>query len=102
MTASRFVRSLRQQAGLTQADLARRSGLPRTAINAYESGSRVPRFDALSRIAEACGVRLGASVRPRLNIERNARELTQVLDLAEHLPHRRRPERLDYPTLMNS
>ena len=43
--------SLRQQAGLTQADVARRSGLPRTAINAYESGSRVPRFDALSRIA---------------------------------------------------
>lgn len=72
MTASRFVTSLRQQAGLTQADVARRSGLPRTAINAYESGSRVPRFDALSRIAEACGMQLGASVRPRLNLERNA------------------------------
>ncbi len=47
-------------------------------------------------------MQLGASVRPRLNLERNAGELAQVLDLAEHLPHRRRPERLDYPTLKDS
>lgn len=100
MSSARFVRSLRRQAGLTQSDLARRSGIARTAINAYESGSRVPRFDALARIAEACGLWLDTSERPQVDIERNAEHLADVLDLAEHLPRRRRAERLDYPTLM--
>jgi transcriptional regulator with XRE-family HTH domain len=87
------------QSGLSQAELARRSGLPRSVVNAYLKGSREPGTDALARLAAAGGFELRLGRRePPVDAERAGRILVQVLELAEALPFRPRPE-LDYPRL---
>jgi transcriptional regulator with XRE-family HTH domain len=93
-----LLRSVRARAGMSQAELARRSGVPRTVINAYERGARQPAADTLAQLLAAAGSELVARPAPRVNLERNARILEQVLDLAERLPARRRG-RLGFPPL---
>jgi transcriptional regulator with XRE-family HTH domain len=84
---------------LSQADLARRAGLPRSVVNAYLHGSREPGADALARLASAGGFELGLMRRkPPVDAERAGRILVQVLELAEALPFRPRPQ-LAYPRL---
>lgn len=88
-----------RQSGLSQAELARRAGLPRSVVNAYLHGRREPGVDTIARLAAAAGVEL--TVTPRkspLNHERAGRILVQVLELAEALPFRPRLE-LGYPRL---
>ncbi|MGE3619152.1 MAG: multiprotein-bridging factor 1 family protein [Acidimicrobiia bacterium] len=96
--AAVVLRAARLRAGLSQAELARRSGVPRTVVNAYERGQREPGADSVERLLAAAGIELGARVRPRVDLARNARILEQVLDLAEQLPTRRRG-RLAFPPL---
>lgn len=89
----------RRRAGVTQAELARRAGLPRSVVNAYERGHREPGTEALARLLAALGLRL--RVAPglrRVDEERAGRILEQVLDLAEALPTRRGGP-LRYPPL---
>jgi transcriptional regulator with XRE-family HTH domain len=86
----------RHRAQLSQAELARRAELPRSVLNAYERGKRQPGADALVAILAAAGFEL--SLEPRIDYERNARILSQVLDLAERLPWRPKKE-LRYPGL---
>jgi transcriptional regulator with XRE-family HTH domain len=81
---------MRTDRRLTQAELARRSGVPRTAINAYEAGRRVPTAATLLRLAEACDMRLDVVPRARLDLAGNDRQFQMALDLAEVLPTRRR------------
>ncbi len=57
--AMRFADNLarcRQQAGLSQHELATRAGLHRTAIGMLESGKRVPRVDTLVKLMRALAV----------------------------------------------
>lgn len=90
---------IKAQSGLSQAELGRRAGLPRSVVNAYLKGSREPGADALARLAAAGGFELQLSRRkPPVDAERAGRILVQVLELAEALPFRPRPE-LDYPRL---
>jgi transcriptional regulator with XRE-family HTH domain len=85
--------------GLSQAELARRAGLPRSVVNAYLRGHREPGADTLARLAAAGGFKLGVTQRKSpVDVERASRILVQVLDLAEALPFRPRPE-LNYPRL---
>jgi transcriptional regulator with XRE-family HTH domain len=95
--ASGLIREARRRAGVRQAELARRAGLPRSVLNAYERGRRQPSAAALVRIVGAAGLRLQltASI-AELDDQRASRILEQVLDLAEQLPNRRRG-RLAYP-----
>lgn len=95
--AARLLLLARRRAGLTQAELARRAGIPRSVLNAYERGRRQPGVDSLARILDAAGSSLRLS-RPveRPDPERAGRILAQVLDLAESLPSRRR-RTLPYP-----
>lgn len=87
------------RSGLSQAELARRAGLPRSVVNAYLRGSREPGADALARIAAAAGFRLDLVRRkPPVDPERASKILVQVLELAEALPYRPKPE-LGYPPL---
>jgi transcriptional regulator with XRE-family HTH domain len=90
---------IRTQSGLSQAELGRRAGLSRSVVNAYLKGSREPGADALARLAAAGGfeLRLGRRQSP-VDEERAGRILVQVLELAEALPFRPRPE-LGYPRL---
>lgn len=98
MDAAELLTTMRLRGGLSQSALARRSGIPRTSINAYERGHRIPTASTLLRLTEACGLTLVPVSRPPLDLERNAAVLEQVLDLAELLPTRRRGQ-LEYPAL---
>lgn len=92
--ASELLLRARREAGLSQAALARKANIPRSVLNAYERGRRQPGANALASILEAAGFEL--RLVPRIDLERNARILTQVLDLAWRLPWRPRPT-LTYP-----
>lgn len=97
--AGRLVGEVRRQSGFSQAELARRAGLTRSVVNAYERGHRQPGVDALARIAAAAGMQLRVEPAPHVvDPVRAGRILEQVLDLAEALPHRRRGA-LEYPPL---
>lgn len=96
-----MVDEIRARSGLSQAELARRAGLPRSVVNTYVRGNREPGADTLARLAAAGGFELGLVSRaPGVDKERAGRLLVQVLELAEALPFRPRPE-LDYPRLAN-
>jgi transcriptional regulator with XRE-family HTH domain len=98
--AGELIGEIRGRSGLTQAELARRTGIQRSVLSAYEHGRRQPAVAALVRIASAAGLelRLGPSS-DRAQLVRAAKTLVQVLDLAEQLPYRPRPE-LAYPPLI--
>lgn len=98
-TAPAIIESALRSSGLSQAELARRAGLPRSVLNAYVRGTREPGTEALARLVSAAGrkLRTDAAVR-ELDLERAGRLLVQVLELAEALPARRRG-RLLFPPL---
>lgn len=87
-SAQRLLLDARRAAGLSQAALARKAGIPRSVLNAYERGNRQPGADAFASILRAAGFELRLA--PRIDYERNARVLAEVLDLAERLPWRPR------------
>jgi transcriptional regulator with XRE-family HTH domain len=97
--AGELIREIRRESGLRQAELARRAGLSRSVVSAYEHGHRQPGVDALAGLAAAAGLelRVGPSSAP-VSPLRAGRILAQVLDLAEALPGRRRGP-LEYPSL---
>lgn len=55
-TLGRRLRSLRLAAGLTQAELARRTGIHRPNIARVEAGRHTPSLETLARLAQAIGV----------------------------------------------
>src|SRR5207253_7235206 len=99
MSTAAVVAKLPQQSGLSQAELARRAGLPRSVLNAYLHRHREPGADVLLRIASAGGARLEVEKRkPPVDPRRAGKILTQVIGLAEALPYRPRAE-MAYPPL---
>lgn len=99
MSAAALVADVLAQSGLSQAELARRAGLPRSVLNAYLKGHREPGADALLRLAAAGGVKLEIERRkPPVDPVRAGEILTQVLGLAEALPFRPRAE-IPHPPL---
>jgi len=93
------VKEILRRSGLSQAELARRAGMPRSVVNAYVHGKREPGADALARLAAAGGLKLALTPRkPPVDADRASKILVQVLELAEALPFRPRPE-LGYPHL---
>ena len=99
MSAAALIADVLEKSGLSQAELARRAGLPRSVLNAYLKGHREPGVDALLRIATAGGSSLQVEQRrPPVDPERAGKILNQVLGLAEALPYRPRGE-MAYPPL---
>lgn len=97
--AADLIRRIRSASGMSQAELARRAGMARSVINAYEHGTRQPGVDALARIAAGGGMQLALSpLADRVDPGRAGRLLEQVLDLAEALPYRPRRD-LRFPGL---
>lgn len=91
-----LLREVRGRAGLSQNELARRSGIAASLISAYENGRRVPGGDALLRLIEACGASLDLTT----TVDRGrdaAAQLEQVAALAMALPRREAGE-LAYPS----
>jgi len=98
--AAQLVARVRQGSGLSKTELARRSGLDRSVLSAYEHGRRQPSVAALARIAAAAGMELDlVPARNAAADEQAGRILAQVLELAEALPYRPREE-LAYPPLI--
>jgi transcriptional regulator with XRE-family HTH domain len=99
MVGTNLVAEIHRRSGLSQAELARRAGIPRSVLNVYLHGNREPGTDALRRIAAAGGFDLAlAERRPPVDPERAGKILVQVLGLAEALPFRPRAE-IQFPPL---
>jgi len=82
-----ILRKARQTAGLTQAELGERAGLPKSAISMYETGAREPGADTFLRLLQAigCHVTVKAFTDQQL---RRGRVFSDLLLYAEELPHR--------------
>jgi transcriptional regulator with XRE-family HTH domain len=94
-----LIDEIQRRSGLSQAELARRAGIPRSVLNAYLRGGREPGTDALLQIAAAAGLSLRLDHRrPPVDPDRASRILVQVLELAEALPFRPRAE-MQFPPL---
>jgi transcriptional regulator with XRE-family HTH domain len=99
MSAATLIRDVIERSSLSQAELARRAGLPRSVLNAYLRGNREPGADTLLRIVAAAGCKLEIEERrPPVNPKRAEEILIQVLGLAEALPYRPLAE-MRYPPL---
>jgi transcriptional regulator with XRE-family HTH domain len=95
-----LVAAILEEGGLTQAELARRAGIPRSVLNVYLKGRREPGTDVLMRLAGAAGFNLRLEPRrPPVDQERASKILVQVLGLAEVLPFRPRAE-MEFPPLV--
>lgn len=91
--------SARESAGISQAELARRIGVPRSVMCVYEHGKREPGAGTLLHILAATGNKLRFEPREdKAEIERAGRILEQVIELAEALPYEPR-KTLGYPVL---
>ena len=51
------IREIREVLGITQADLARRSGLDKPTISNIEAGKRSPQLDTATKIARGLGAK---------------------------------------------
>lgn len=99
MTSVSLAKEIQERSGLSQAELARRAGFPRSVVNSYLKGNREPGVDALVRLAAAGGLELQLERRePPVDADRAGEILVQVLELAEALPFRPRPG-IAYPRL---
>lgn len=50
------IRHLRSERNMTQATLARRLGVTKSVVSAYENGMRYPSYDVLLKLADTFGV----------------------------------------------
>ena len=103
MDVPETLRRAREDAGLSQSELAARARTSQATVSAYENGRKRPSVDTLSRLLAATGRRLTAERRlPREPTPgehaRTARVLVDVLSLAQALPSRRAGP-LRYPRL---
>lgn len=60
-----MIYSVRRRGRLTQAELARRLGLPQSQVSRWERGAVTPSFEALQRIVRACGLELTIGIANR-------------------------------------
>jgi transcriptional regulator with XRE-family HTH domain len=64
MLGSDLVREARRRAGLTQQELAERTGTTQSAIARLESGRTSPSFDLVLKLIKAAGFRLDVALDP--------------------------------------
>lgn len=58
-----FIRSRREELGLTLKQASTKAGLTESALSRYENGKRVPHYDSLIRIMNALDVQLMLEVK---------------------------------------
>ena len=57
-----LVREARRRAGLTQAELADRAGVPKSTVGRIESGARTPSTELVERLVRAAGLEVTVSL----------------------------------------
>jgi len=62
MAISSLVREARRRAGLSQGQLAKRAGVPKSTVGRIESGARVPSTDMVERLVRAAGLDVSVSL----------------------------------------
>jgi uncharacterized protein len=98
--AAELLADIRLNSGVSQAELARRTGISQSVLSAYEHGRRQPSVSALARIARAAGLELEIGPPPdELNLARAGKVLIDVIELADRMPSKDRGE-LAYPPLI--
>lgn len=65
MAISLLIREARRRAGLTQAELARRAGVPKSTVGRIESGARTPSAEMVERLVRAAGLEVSVSLSER-------------------------------------
>jgi transcriptional regulator with XRE-family HTH domain len=65
MTSADMIFVARRRARLTQAELARRLGVPQSQVSRWERGAVAPSFETLQRVVRACGLELTVGVANR-------------------------------------
>ena len=91
MDVATLLSQSRRRAGLSQRELAACAHTSAAAICMYERGDRVPKVDTLARLLAAMNATLELdAVRMPSGIDAvaNGRTLEELLELADHLPHR--------------
>jgi transcriptional regulator with XRE-family HTH domain len=58
MSIADLVRDARRRAGLSQAQLAERAGVPRSTVGRIESGARIPSTELVERLVRAAGLQI--------------------------------------------
>ncbi len=77
----------RESARLTQAELARRSGVARTAISMYENGSREPGADVFLRLLTATGAAVThGGTQQGVDCYRNSQVFTSLTSILPGIP----------------
>lgn len=87
MRAAELIREARLRAGLTQYELAERSGRERSVIARWEQGAVSPSFDNLLEVIRACGLDLPLVLVPRESFQE------ERLEKNLHLTPERRAQR---------
>lgn len=90
------IRALREQAGMTQSELARRLSITRSSVNAWEMGISAPSTQYLIRLAEIFQVStdylLGRSGTATVSVAGLSEEdIRLVHTLIDHLRRRQEP-----------
>ncbi|MDJ0866260.1 MAG: helix-turn-helix transcriptional regulator [Myxococcota bacterium] len=62
MSIASIVREARRRAGLTQAALAERAGVPQSTVGRIESGARTPSTEMIERLVRAAGLEVTVSL----------------------------------------
>jgi transcriptional regulator with XRE-family HTH domain len=84
MKAGRLALAARKRLGLTQRELAERTGIPQPMISAIERGQQDPRHSTLERIMAAAGQELDMVVRGGGGVDR-----TQFVESLRLTPEQR-------------
>ncbi|HWA68036.1 MAG TPA: helix-turn-helix transcriptional regulator [Mycobacteriales bacterium] len=80
-----LLRRARRRREWSQAELARRAGVPASQLCAYETGAKQPGVATLARILEIAGAGLGLTD-SRAERYRQAQELADVLAFVDAMP----------------
>ena len=81
MVSGDLLHEARLRAGLTQAELARRTGTARSQISRYERGDVLPSLETLRRLIGACGLELSFRIFNADLEEHDATLIAQTLRL---------------------
>jgi transcriptional regulator with XRE-family HTH domain len=97
--AAVILHTVRERAGISRRELARRAGTSPATLAAYEAGRITPSVATLERIVHAAGFEVELDLLRRVEpLDRGARgrELADALEVAAQFPARHAP-RIEYP-----